>query len=385
MDESKTVLLHLSLVYGVGPRSVLNIIKMLYEDFCTTYKNPHIQNPDLNIQKLYSYSVQDFVCKFYLKEKVAKLLVAGLKDKSKLEKELALIQKYKIDIYSFLDSEYPDCLKQIYSPPIMLYCKGGDLGDFETNFAVIGARKAGEYAQQIIHDIVPKLVEKKYTIVSGGAIGADSMAHKATLDFGGKTIVVLGSGLLEPYPKENKELFRQVLRSGGTLVSPFPLQAPPERGNFPARNRIIAGLSKACLVVQAARKSGALITAKFALDEGRTVFAVPGSVYDELSLGCHELINQGAKLVNSIDDICDDFGENQVVIPIIVEKKETKKIKKIEKVIEDPILGFLKEPSSIDELSVKTGLDLFCLQDKLFDLQLSGKVKQNIAGLWEKA
>lgn len=411
MDKNKKILLHFSLISGIGSIAVLKLIKKIYDDFCTKHKNHHIQvqNLDLNLEQIYDFTVKDFVQKFELTEKQAKLLFDGLKDESKLEKELELIEKYKINIFSLLDPEYPDCLKQIYMPPIVLYCKGLGLGCFEKNFAIVGARKAGDYAAKVIKNIVPTLIEKDFTIVSGGALGVDSMSHKAALDCNGKTTVVLGSGLLDFYPKNNKELFKKIVAQNGTLVSSFPLLTPPDKGNFPARNRIIAGLSKACLVVQAAKKSGALITAKFALDEGRTVFAVPGSIFDELSLGCHELINQGAKLVNSTLDIFEDMGIKAFdVYPVRMDStssprtgsdptclsktKEQSRDLEEKKTIEvcelgapeKLILNFLQQACSLDELSLKTKLDLLHLQDLLFDLQLAEKVKQNINGFWER-
>ncbi len=176
-----------------------------------------------------------------MQQRTAQALFDGLQDKISLEKELNLIEKYQIELLTFLDEEYPQNLKEIYSPTIILYCKGAKLvGD--KNIAVVGARKADNYAKQVIDKLVPALVEKKYTIISGGALGADSMAHQATLDAKGKTVAVIGSGLLNFYPHSNKNLFREIVKNGGTLVSPFPLLAPPEKGNFPARNRVIAGL-----------------------------------------------------------------------------------------------------------------------------------------------
>ena len=386
--KNKQILLHLSLIRGIGPASVLKIIKKLFEDSFVDQKNPQIQNLSFDLQKLYQYKVNDFVQIFDLQQKMAQVLFDGLQDKTYLEKELNLIEKYQIDLLTFLDEEYPQNLKEIYSPPIVLYCKGARLAS-EKNIAIVGARKADDYARQAIDKLVPILVEKNYTIISGGALGADSMAHQATLDAKGKTVAVLGSGLLNFYPHSNKNLFREIVKNGGTLVSPFPLMAPPEKGNFPARNRVIAGLSSGCLVVQAAQKSGALITAHIALNEGRQVFAVPGSIYDELSLGCHDLIKQGAKLVNSIDDILEEFSpesSKEVLNPSVqsLSKGTNGQNKNKEFSKEDSILEILKKPSSIDEISCKVGLNLVVLQDKLFDLQLEGKIKQNFTGYWEK-
>jgi len=235
-------------------------------------------------------------------------------------------------------------------------------------------------------------VENNISIVSGGALGVDTIAHKTTIKSGGKTIVVLGSGLLRPYPKENIKFFKTIANGSGTLVSPFKLTEEPERGNFPARNRIIAGLASGCLVVEAAEKSGALITAQFALDEGRSVFAVPGDIFSPMSLGTNNLIKQGAKLVQTADDILEDYG---IVLKQVIENKKHNKEEKSDIDLQDKknkdiddfeknILSNLSCALSMQDLIIKLNLDIFTLQEKLFDLELEGKIRQNLAGYWEK-
>jgi len=204
-----------------------------------------------------------------------------------------------------LDKEYPALLKQIHLPPIILYCRGAKLSN--NNFSIVGSRKGSIYAENVCKHIIPKLIDQ-YTIISGGALGVDSMAHKEAIKSGGRTVAVLGSGFLQPYPRENIDLFRAIVDNGGTVISPFNLKMEPLKGNFPARNRIIAGMSVGTLVVQAAVKSGAHITAAFALEQGREVFAVPGSIFEEISLGCHSLIQQGAKLVSCPEDILEEIN-----------------------------------------------------------------------------
>lgn len=270
-DLQTSLLLHLSLIPGVGAATILKVIQ---------------QVP--------------------LTPSIKKTIDNAMSDKSLLNHELDLIKKYKIKVVTILDDDYPESLAHIYLPPPVLYCLGSPIGK-EFKLAIVGSRKASSYSQKVCNSIVKDLVNKKITIVSGGARGADAMAHKATLDCGGKTIAVLGSGLLKPYPKENITLFREIIKKGGTIVSPFPLATEPLRGNFPARNRIIAGLSEGCIVVQAAEKSGASITANFALEQGKQVYAVPGSIFDEFSEGCHSLIKQGAKLVSNTNDILEEL------------------------------------------------------------------------------
>lgn len=373
MLESKNtkVLLHLSLIPNIGPASVLKLIHVFYEKFRQTHTHPQITKPTFDLEELYEYEANNFVHKFGVSKRIAHLLSNGLKDKKSLEQELNLIKKYNIIILSFLDQNYPESLKQIYHPPLVIYCKGAPLGSNSKRIAIVGSRKADTYAKVCIEKIVPDLVQNNWAIVSGGAAGVDSMAHSQTLKNNGKTIVVFGSGLMCPYPAANKELFRSIVKNGGTLVSPFSLQTPPSKGNFPARNRIIAGLSEGCIVVQAAEKSGALITSQFALDQGKQVFALPGLIDHELSAGCHKLLQQGAKLITNSNDIFEEFGEE--VKP--TQKKEST----------HPIIKYLEKPMSIDELSNKTKLSLADLQNQLFTLQLEGKVKQNFAGLWEKS
>ncbi len=372
------IFLHLSLIENVGPATVSLILNRTPDGFL--------------LSDLYKLSAHDLMRMFGVREKTAQVLVAGLADKELLEKELALIEKHNVQWLTIADDSYPFLLKNIHQPPTVIYYKGAPLSDAEKTIAVIGARKADRYGEQVIDHLVPQLVQNDWTIVSGGALGADSMAHAATVRAGGKTVVVLGSGLLKLYPASNRDLFNKILDSGGTIVSSFPLKMEAFPGNFPARNRIIAGLSKGCVVVQAAVKSGARITANFALDQGREVFAVPGVIGDELSAGCHALIQMGAKLINSVDDILEEFsgfqpqtkGEaNKIRQPRAIQLK----ISPVEPVPEGPagvILTVCSNPTSTDDLACQTGLPATKLNGLLFDLQLQGRIQQNFAGLWER-
>ena len=359
----KFVLLHLSLINGIGPAT----IKKIFSKNLPNKKEPH--------SKLYDYKENDFLHEYEISPRTAKLIVDGLSNKKLLDEELFLIDKHKINTISFFDEDYPEELKEIFAPPPILYCIGKAIptnNNIKKRLAIVGSRKADFYAKKTLEIVIPKLVEHDYAIVSGGALGVDSTAHEQTIKHGGKTIAVLGSGLMNPYPKTNLGLFRSITQNGA-LISPFPLKTSPCKGNFPARNRIISGLSQGCLVVQAAKKSGALITAHFALDQGRQVFAIPGSIHNFLSAGCHELIKQGAKLVANTNDILEEFGE-----------KAYKKKESFPSPENNNILQYFDEPISIDELSEKTGICLQKLQDELFSLQLEGKIKQNFTGLWEQ-
>lgn len=394
-DQNKNVLLHLSLIPGVGPSTIINkIIKgLFFQQFPDLLQTDLMElinaQEHINLETLYNFSVVDFVKKCGLSEKIAHDVVLGLANTALLTDELNLISRHQVTVVTLFELSYPEILKQITTPPIVLYCKGAPLAAITKRFSIVGSRKADAYADQVVRSIVPSLVANGWHIVSGGAEGVDTMAHRATVEAGGRTLVVMGSGFLHPYPPSNKEFFKELEQKGGTVISPFSLNTPPDKSTFPARNRVIAGLSQGCLIVRAAERSGALITAQFALDQGRLVFAIPGSIYDDLSVGCHDLIKQGAKLVNTANDILEDF--NEVVAsasfkPAVVVQQERQAsvadALALSADSDDFLLHFLSASCTIDELSDKTGLSLSDLHDKLFLLQLNGKAHQNFAGQW---
>jgi DNA processing protein len=350
------VLLHLSLIKGVGPS--------LVERLCE-----HIPLEDL--QSIYTFTIQDFK-NLGVNESNAHALMQGLQNEALINDERALLNKHNIEWISCADERYPPQLKEIHLPPLGLYVRGS-LKNITQSLAIVGSRKAQLYAQRVINSLVPPLVNNGWTIVSGGALGADGMAHRATLAAGGNTIVVLGSGILKPYPTNHSQLFEDIVKAGGALVSSFSLMTSPHAGNFPARNRIIAGLSRGCVVVQAAQESGAAITAHYALEQGREVFAVPGAIDDELSAGCHALIQQGAQLVTCADDIMRAFEfktlptalalSKNLIDSDAVSKNDFPKENMQESVIENcsvaqKILTACKYPCSLDELVEKLELDV---------------------------
>mgnify|MGYP003300428085 CR=1 FL=1 len=205
--------------------------------------------------------------------------------------------------------EYPKQLKNIYDPPVKLYVLGNKQLLSQKGIAIVGTRKASEYGKKVALQFSKDLSQKGINIISGLALGIDTYAHLGTLQQNsiGKTIAVLGSGLDNLYPKQNIELAKKIIKSGGCLISEYPIGTKPERQNFPQRNRIISGLSKGVLVVEANEKSGALITTDFALEQGRDVFAVPGSVFSHISVGTNNLIKQGAKLVSKCEEILEEM------------------------------------------------------------------------------
>jgi DNA processing protein len=370
---SRTVILHLSLIENIGPATIQRII-----EYCS--RNEHTD--------IYWLSPLQLIQNFRCSERVAAILFDGLINKTVLEKELEYIEKYQVRWTTLLDAEYPTHLKEIYQPPAVLYWWGADLSITKQSIALVGSRTANQYGSAAIDALVPPLVHAGFATVSGGALGADTMVHKATMRVDGITVVVLGSGLLQPYPHSNKQLFREAAASG-IVLSIFPLMSQPLPGNFPARNRVISGLSRGCVVVQAAEKSGALITAHYALEQGREVFAVPGIFNDPYSQGCHTLIRQGAQLVTSAGHILQELGyaaHTVEPIPAVVPQKELPEIVQFDidnHQIANALVQACKEPCSFDELiTLLPTYDATILQRELFNLSMQGILIQDFMGKW---
>lgn len=232
--------------------------------------------------------------------------LAGLDAEEVWKGEEERAREWGVDIVTLLDEEYPGSLRRIHDPPPVLYVRGGFLPGDSDAAAVVGSRAATVYGKVTAERIARDLSAAGVTVVSGLARGIDSSAHRGALDGGGRTIAVLGSGLDLLYPPENRRLAEEIA-TGGAVISEFPFGTAPDKRNFPMRNRTISGLSLGVLVVEAAARSGALITAGLALDEGREVFAVPGNITSATSAGPNGLIRDGAKLVQSAADIIEEF------------------------------------------------------------------------------
>ena len=297
-------------------------------------------------------------------------------DDEKINNELAKIKDSGIRLITLNDDSYPQNLKAIYDPPPYLYVKGGFKNEDRLSVAIIGSRSATNYGRQITETISKELSSLGITIVSGMARGIDSFAHQSTLDAGGRTIAVLGCGIDIAYPPENKALMERI-RNSGAIISEFPFGAPPEAVNFPQRNRIISGLSLGTVVIEAADDSGSLITANYAVEQGRELFAVPGNITSKMSKGSNSLIKKGAKLVNSADDIIEEL------IPRLKgELKDIRSLKNsaaIANLSDEERLVFDNislEPKHIDKLTIESKMPTNKTSALLLNMELKGAVKR---------
>lgn len=224
-----------------------------------------------------------------------------------LDKYLKYMNENNIEIINIHDKSYPDKLKVIYDPPIVLYIKGNKNILNEKAMAIVGCRMCTKYGENIANKLAYNLSLNNINVISGLARGIDSCAHKGTLKTNGKTIAVVGCGLDRVYPTENKTLFNEIINNNGAIISEYIIGTKPLAKNFPRRNRIISGLSDGVIVVEAREKSGTLITVDFALEQGKNIYAVPGNIDNPNSYGTNDLIKQGAKIITNFQDIYEDL------------------------------------------------------------------------------
>ena len=307
---------------------------------------------------------------------VAAAVVRG-PDPRRLEATLRWLEEPGNQVVTFADHAYPRLLLEITDPPPLLYVKGKpDLLDGAA-LAVVGSRNASQQGRVNAQAFSQELSQGGFTIISGLALGIDAAAHLGGLAAASSSIAVVGTGLDIVYPARNRDLAHQ-LAEQGALVSEFALGTPALASNFPRRNRLISGLARGCLVVEAALQSGSLITARYALEQGREVFAVPGSIHSPLSKGCHQLIKQGAKLVESSQDILEEFGA-------AVRVRNTTTAVDTETVQEIPILAALGyDPLDLDTLCERSGLTPDSASAMLLTLELEGVVSRLPGGKFQR-
>lgn len=278
-----------SLIKNLGNKKKLKLIKY--------YKEP---------EKIYNLKRSDLLKINWLNEEnVNNILQNDIRQKVILHMEY--MSKNKINIISILDDKYPRMLRNIYDPPLSLYVKGNDSIFNTSSIAIVGCRECTEYGKNAAKYFAYNLAKKDIVIISGLAKGIDSFSHIGALEANKKTIAIIGNGLDYVYPKENHFLSNQIIDKGGAIVSEYCIGTKPNKYNFPARNRIISGMSIGIIVIEAKRKSGTLITVDFALEQGRDVFVVPGNINSENSIGTNELIKQGAIPVIKYNDILENY------------------------------------------------------------------------------
>ncbi len=287
-----------------------------------------------------------------------------------LSAELARVQRAGIDVFTWEDGRYPERLKAINDPPPVLYVRGELRPEDDWAVAMVGTRRASAYGREAARVLAADLARAGVTIVSGLATGIDTQVHRAAIEAGGRTIAVLGSGVDIIYPWENSKLAGEIVQHGA-LISEYPLGTKPEASNFPPRNRIISGLSRGVVVVEAGEQSGALITADFAADQGRDVFAVPGSIFARGSQGTNKLIRDGATPVLSANDILEAL--NLTAVP---QQAEARLLFPTDATEAQLFERLSEEPVHVDELSRAVGLPIATVTSTLALMELKGLVRQ---------
>ncbi len=359
LSQETISLITLSLIEGVGSA----VIQKLLGFFGSA-------------EEVLTASYQDLSQIMGLTPNICRQIVA-LRGDVPLEKELGLIEQHACHIITIHDDAFPERLRSIFDPPQILYVKGELPPQDALVIAVVGSRRATTYGKTVCDQLSRQLVANGFTVVSGFARGIDSAAHRGVLEAGGKTIAVMGNGLSVIYPAENKQLMEQ-LTASGAAISEFPITTPPMATNFPRRNRVISGLSLGTLVVEASENSGSLITARLAAEQGREVFAVPGDIFSKMSKGTHNLIKQGAVLVESVGDILDALSLD------VPRAKDVKPISQVERPPsvklgdeEQAIWNALSHGSThIDEIARNSNLPPNKVSSILVMLELKGIVQQ---------
>jgi len=352
MKSDNKIILGLSLIPGFGFKRIKKLFDM-FSDF----------------EKIWNLNFNEI--KNVLGENLAKIFTTN-RDKINLDQEIKKYEKLNIQIINFFDNNYPQLLKEIYSPPIILFSRGNiKLLENKNFLSVIGARKYSDYGKCVTEKFISQVSQKNITIVSGLAIGIDSFSHIEALKGIGSTIAVLGSSINEIYPRSNINLAKNI-EGSGLIISEFPIGTKFAKENFPQRNRIIAGLSQATFVIEASRKSGALITANYAINENREILTIPGSILNKNYEGNNYLIKQGAKIITEIEDIFEIYNiENNNNLDayekLIFEEKEQETIYKI----------LLNGPVALDKIIINSRLNVNVVIASLTKMELSNLI-QNI-------
>lgn len=349
MSESDGDWLLLALTPGIGPVSLLKLIASFGSASHAVAAGTAQTTPLLGAETARA-----------LRERVAQPAV---------DAALAWAEGEQCSLLSLLDEDYPQPLAESAAPPPLLFARGQRALLQRPMLAMVGSRSATPPGKQIAEDFARQLSAQGYTIVSGLASGIDAAAHRGALQEAGSTIAVIGTGIDRVYPAGNRELAHQIGHAG-LILSEFPLGAGPIAGHFPRRNRIIAGLSRGCLVVEANINSGSLITARLSGEYGREVMAIPGSIHNPQARGCHRLLKDGARLVETVDDVLDEVGRPTAALPPAPSASDTPATAPEERIL--AMMGF--DPVSSESLAMQLGLTQGELYAMLLELELAGKL-----------
>lgn len=364
----------MNLIQGIGPARIQQIINA-YGDLSEAFKR---NAPEITTLTGLSPTYAEKIVHW--------------KECCNLDEELQLVERSGARIVTRIDPEYPSDLMNIPSPPLCLYVKGTipeRIG--ERSLAVVGTRRISRYGREITRHLTESAVMSGWVIVSGMALGVDAVAHESSLTLGGVTVGVLGTGLGRIYPQEHVPMARKIVETGGAIISEFPMMMPGNSRTFPMRNRIVAGISRGTLVVEAPMNSGALITANLAADYGKTVFAVPGQVDNPLSHGCHWLIKQGAKLTETFDDIMEEFSTLPGFDLIAREATTLREPQSSHSTDiptqlsddEEKILRALKKGErNLEQLAIDTEIDSGMLMSLLLKLELKRLIRMSPDGMY---
>lgn len=301
-----------------------------------------------------------------------KILDPSQRDPKFVDDQIKLLDQYDVKIVTFWDEDYPENLKNIFDPPAFLFVRGTLSDTDRYSLAIVGTRECTAYGKWITESLAQELAVRGITVVSGLARGIDTIAHSAAIQNGGRTLAVLGSGVDRIYPSENFKLAMNVSEHGA-LISDYPMRTSPDAVNFPGRNRIISGISLGTLIVEAGEKSGALITAEYAMEQNREVFAIPGNVNVTQSRGPHKLIKNGAKLVESVDDILVELEHKLMPLTHPVKKEKVLQLNFHEQSVYDCIAN---DPLHVDQISKTANMSISETLSHLLSLELMGAVKQ---------
>jgi DNA processing protein len=358
-DVTLKAWLSLSLTRGLGGESARRLLK-------------EFGSPDA----VFAASISSL--KSVVKSDVAAEISAGIAEEA-IASTLAWLDDANNHIFTLADDDYPQALLHIPDPPLLLYVKGRPDLLNRAALAVVGSRNATPQGVGNAEAFAKTLSDAGLCVISGMAHGIDAAAHRGALRGQGSSIAIVGTGLDKVYPAANREL-AHALAQQGALISEFPLGTPPLAANFPRRNRLISGMSAGCLVVEAGLQSGSLITARLALEQGREVFAIPGSIHAPQSKGCHALLKQGAKLVETAQDILEELGG---LLPTPTRNPATNCAD-----MQDPDFGLLGhigfDPVDVDTLRTRCGLTIAELSAMLLTLELEGLISTLPGGLYQR-